>query len=209
MLTQRRGFLALSSLLLGLSSWVRRESLLFFLGYLVILVVYSVPRRQFFAPLLFSLLYLSIEFLWGIYTLNVLHIRSAVAIPDFLEALRRWYEVFDFMRWKGVAMLLWVKLADFRILLFLSIPVVFLYLDKIREHLFLFLLVLSNLLLFGAGTYFFVTLHGWRGFADAPSRLFMMFLPVVCYFVALITTERSFVPEQSSANASSEVENAP
>jgi len=199
-LTQKRGFLVLSSLLLGLSSWVRQESLVFFLGYLLILVAYSIPRRQFFAPVLFSLAYFSIESLWGIYTSNVLHIALVgAAMPRLLTALRRWHEIFDFMRWKGVAMLLWSKLASFRMVFYLGILVAMVYIDRIRRHRFLFLLVLSNLLLFGAGTYFLVTIHGWRPFAGAPARLFMTFLPTICYFVALITTERSFVPEQRLA----------
>jgi len=193
MLTQKRGFLALSGLLLGLSSWVRRESLLFFLGYLVILLVYSIPRRQFFAPLLFSLLYFSIEFLWGVYTLNVLQIRSAATILHLLAVLRRGHEILDFTRWKGVAMFLWSKLASSRMLLYLGILVTLLYIDKIRKHLFLFLLVLSNLFLFMGGSYFFVTIRGWRRFDTAPARLFMTFVPIICYFVALITTERSFL----------------
>lgn len=209
MLTQKRGFLVLSSLLLGLSSWVRRESLLFFLGYLVILVVYSIPRRQFFAPLLFSLPYFSIEFLWGIYTRNVLGIESAVAIPYLVGALRRWHEIFDFVRWKEVAPFLWSRLASFRILIFLLVPIVLLYLDNIRRHLFLFLLVLSNLALFAGGSYFFMSITGWIRYGNAPTRLFMMFLPIICYFVALMTTERGFLGEQRLANVSSKARNAP
>ena len=209
MLTQKRGFLALSSLLLGLSSWVRRESLLFFLGYLVIVLVYSIPRRQFFVPLLFSIPYFSIEFLWGTYTLNILSIRSATAMPYLLASLRRWHEIFDFMRWKGVATLLRSRVAGFRMPFFLLIPIIFLYLDKIRQHVFLFLLVVSNLVLFGVGTYFFITIRGWAPFGSAPTRLFMMFVPIICYFVALVTTEESFLPEQRSADVPGRGENAP
>ena len=199
MLDQKRGFLVLSGLLLGLASWVRRESLIFFLGYLVVLAIYSVPRRRFLAPLLFSLPYFSIEFLWGTYTLNVLHMGSATAIPTLLAALRRWPEVFDLGRWKEIATFLWVKLGTFRMVFFLLVPIILLYHDKIRGHRFLFLLVLSNLLIFGGGTYFFVTIYGWRSFATAPTRLFVMFLPIICYFVALITTEPSLADVSNKA----------
>ena len=209
MLTQKRGFLILSSLLLGLSSWVRRESLLFFLGYLIVLVIYSMRRRQFLAPLLFSLPYFSIEFLWGAYTPNVLHIKSATTMPLFLTALRQWYEVIDVMRWKEVATFLWSKLATFRAVFFLLVTVILLYLDKIREHRFLFLLVLSNLLLFGGGTYFFVTIRGWRAFGGAPTRLALMFMPIVCYFVALITAEPDLLPKQGSTSVFNKAENEP
>lgn len=207
MLTQKRGFLVLSTLLLGLSSWVRQESLVFFLGYLVILVVYSIPRRQFFAPLLFSLPYFSIAFLWPVYTPNVLHIGLVgTALSHFLTALKHWHEIIDFTRWKGVTMLLWSKLVTFRMVFYLGILVTLLYIDRIRQHLFLFLLVLSNLVLFMAGTYFFVTIHGWAPFAGAPARLFMMFLPIILYFVALVTAERGFLAEERSADRSSKAE---
>ena len=204
--TQKRGFLVLSGLLLGLGSWVRRESLVFFLGYLIVLAIYSIPRRRFLAPFLFSLPYLSIEFLWGTYTPNVLHIRSATTIPSLLAVLRHWPAVFDLERWKEVATFLWIKLGTFRMVFFLLVPIVLLYHDKIREHRFLFLLVLSNLLIFGGGTYFFVTIHGWMSFATAPTRLFVMFLPIICYFVALVTAERGFLAEERSVGVSSKAE---
>jgi len=194
--TQKRGFLVLSGLLLGLSSWARRESLIFFLGYLIVLAIYSIPRKRFLAPLLFCLPYLSIEFLWGTYTLNVLDIKSATAIPNLLVVLRGWREVLDLERWKEVTTYLWSRLGVLRMLFFLPVVAILLYFDKIRQHRFLFLLVLSNLVIFAAGTYSLVTIHGWRAFGNAPTRLFMMFLPPICYFVALITAEGGLLQEK-------------
>ena len=208
MLDQKRGFLVLSGLLLGLASWVRRESLIFFLGYLIILAIYSIRRRRFLAPLLFSLPYLSIEFLWGTYTLNVLHIRSATTIPSLLVVLRRWPELFDLERWKEFGPFLWSKLGAFRIPFFLGIAVILLYFDRIRQHRFLFGLVLSNLLLFVGGSYFFIVIRGWRPFANAPTRFFLVFLPIICYFVALVTAERGLLPEDGSVHRSRKTENA-
>lgn len=200
MLDQKRGFLVLSGLLLGLSSWVRRESLIFFLGYLVVLTIYSISRRRFRAPLLFAVPYLAIEFLWGTYTLNVLQIRSATAIPILLGALRRWPEAFNLTRWKEIGPFLWSRLGNFRMFFFLPVVAILLYVDKIRQHRFLFLLVLSNLLIFAGGSYFFIVIRGWTTFSDSPTRLFLMLLPVICYFVALVTGERDLLPEERSTD---------
>jgi hypothetical protein len=35
-----------------------------------------------------------------------------------------------------------------------------------------------------------------------------MFLPAICYFVALVTAERGFLPEEGSVGVSSKAENA-
>ncbi len=208
MSNQKRGFLILSGLLLGLSSWVRRESLIFFLGYLVVLLIYSVSRRRFIAPLLFAGPYLAIEFLWGTYTLNVLQIPSATSIPIIMGALRRWPDLFNPARWKEIGPFLWSRLGNFRVFFFLPVVAILLYVDKIRQHRFLFLLVLSNLLIFAGGSYFFIVIRGWTSFSDSPTRLFMMFLPAICYFVALITGERDLFPKEMRPDASRKTENA-
>ncbi len=200
MVDQKKGFLVLSGLLLGLSSWVRRESLVFFLGYLIVLTIYSISRRRFLAPFVFAALYFAIEFLWGTYTQNVLQIRSATAIPILLGVLRRWPEAFDLTRWKEIGPFLFSRLGSFRILFFLPIVAILIYADKIREHRYLFLLVLSNLVIFVGGSYFFIVIRGWTTFSDSPMRLFMMFLPVICYFVAVVTSDGDLLPEGRSAD---------
>ena len=75
MSSQKKGFLALAGILLGIGSTVRRESPIFFLGCLVVLVYFSISRRHFFAPILLALLYFSIVPLWSIYYHHVLNLR--------------------------------------------------------------------------------------------------------------------------------------
>ncbi|MGB3906229.1 MAG: hypothetical protein WBB22_15070 [Anaerolineae bacterium] len=89
-LHQRKADLILAGLSLGLSGWARAESQVFFLGYLTILTFYSLRRKTYFAPLIFALLYLSIEPLWALYVTQVLHLpptRGWTYVAGFVQML--------------------------------------------------------------------------------------------------------------------------
>lgn len=92
MLHRRKSHLILAGLTLGLSGWVRAESQAFFVGYLAVLAVYSLRRRTYTAPLIFALLYLSIEPLWALYVRYVLHLpteRGWTYVAAFVQVLAR------------------------------------------------------------------------------------------------------------------------
>ena len=137
--TGKWGFLCLAGLMLGLSSWVRQESSIFFLGYLAILLTFSIHRKRFFAPVVFALLYLSIASLWGTYVRFAFDFGST----DPLGAMSRVQGILDmgsslldFSRWRAVLVYFWNDvLAWVRVVFWVLILAVFLYADRIRKHL--------------------------------------------------------------------------
>jgi len=196
MSTQKGGFLALAGVFLGLSSWIRKETTIFFLGYLIILVFFSISHRRFFAPLLFCLLYFSITPLWDFYARTVLHFQRVggpggiSGIPAILTVTGR---LFDFLRWKDVLIFFWNDiLAWVRIVFIMLIFTTLLYTDRVRRHLFLFLIVFLDIVLFLTGTYITTLTTGYARTPGSARRLLLMFLPLIWYFVALITAEPRF-----------------
>jgi len=238
--TQKKGFLILAGVFLGLSAWVRRESPIFFLGYLLILLIFSIRRRQFFAPLLFAFLYFSIQPLWRIYFFNVILAPQPVSmisqstgmvsqvsmvsqstgmVSHSLGVMRQFFGIifqavdvlkkpgifFDSPHWREV--LIYLKghiLTPYRGLFLLLILSTLLCIDKLRNHFFLLLLVLSNIVLFLIATYVFSLQEPtWKQIGGSATRLFMMFLPIMWYYIALITTEHNFLPKFLNLRAAS------
>ncbi len=198
---QKRSFLLLAGIFLGLSAWVRQASGIFFMGYLVIVLYVGVSRRRFFAPLIFSVLYFSIARWWGIYLQRFLHLYSMGTLgsisqlPVFLPMITRF---FNFALWKEVLAFFWkyvlLSCRPIFYLLILSTP---LYVERVWKHRFLFLMVLSNLILFLLGIYITILINEDLHQASAR-RLFLTFLPIIWYFIALITAQLQFSNGKSS-----------
>jgi len=201
--TQKKGFLVLAGIFLGLTSWIRKESTIFFLGYLIILSFFSIYRRRFFAPLIFCLLYFSIMPLWELYGKIVFHFQRVGGpggISGITAILTMSSRFLDFLRWKDVLTFFWNDiLAWVRIVFYMLILSVLLYIDRIRRHLFLFLIVVLDIALFLTGTYVTTLRDGFAGSLGSARRLFLMFLPIIWYFVALITAE----PKSPDSNTES------
>jgi len=183
-----QGGLTLAGLFVGLSSWVRAESHAFFLAIFLILTVYCLLRKKYFAPLWFGLLCLPIEPLWRRYVIHVLGsepsggfggVRAAAKILSSQPVdWTRLAAVLDFLReaFRG----------HYTIVLLLFAVAVLLHLKNLKEHGYLFLLVISNIGLFIAGSYVFSIAHSnWRGIPDSANRLFMFILPLALCYAAL------------------------
>jgi len=191
--TQKKGFLVLAGILLGLASWTRKESTIFFLGYLIILSFFGISRRRFFAPIIFCLLYLSMMPLWELYGKIVFDFQRAggpggiSGIPVIVAMTDR---LLDFPRWKDVLTFFWNDiLAWVRIVFYMLILTTVLYIERVRRHLFLFLIVVLDIVLFLTGTYMTTLTRGFAGSLGSARRLSLMLLPTIWYFVALITAE--------------------
>jgi len=241
MSTSKRGFLTLAGLFLGLSSWVRQESTVFFLGYLVVVLYFSISRRRFFAPLWFAFLYFAIQPLWGFYYPYMAHPQSCTTISPssgivsqssamlfqisaplslssgpgsafgsilsklskiislyirvIISPLRSssglFGQLFDFVRWKEVLQYLQKNvLMPYRVIAYLFVATIGLYANRIGKYRFLLALILSSIILFAVGTYgFSLRISYWEAIGGSAERLFMMFLPIIWYFIALMTAE--------------------
>jgi len=201
MTQEKRGFLVLSGIFLGLCSWVRYESEIFFLGYMVVLVVFSVSRKHYLAPFLFALLYFAIEPLWKIYFQHVLHLGISSSVTSRVsDTFGMSSELLNLARWKEVVLFLWEWVGYFNVPLILLVVTSLLYIERARKHRFLFLMIALNLILFVVAIFVHsLTAPGWNssGTGGSVRRLFIMFLPIMWYFIALMTAE----PKLSNANS--------
>jgi len=196
MASQKKGFLFLAGIFLALSSWIRKESNPFFLGSLAVLLLFSLRRRHLFAPFLFTLLYFSIEPLWSLYTRNVFLPHSSAAfspplISNILSVVQRAQRFLDPSHWNFIMKFLraWIGLR-YQVALYGLMVIVLLYLDRLRRHLFLFFLVLFNLIIFVLSTYWLLlTWPSWRSAGTSAQRFFLMFIPIVWYLIACLTAK--------------------
>ena len=241
MSTSKRGFLTLAGLFLGLSSWVRQESTVFFLGYWVVLLYFSISRRRFFAPLWFGFLYFILYPLWDFYypymarpqsfttaspsssmvsqasamlfpLSNPLSVSSGLdsafgsILPKLSKIIRLYIwaissplrdssglfsQLFDFTRWKEVLQYLQKNvLMPYRVIAYLFVATIGLYANRIGKYRFLLALILTSMVLFMVGAYgFSLRISYWEAIGGSAERLFMMFLPIIWYFIALMTAE--------------------
>jgi len=241
MSTSKKGFLTLAGLFLGLSSWVRQESTIFFLAYWVVLLYFSISRRRFFAPLWFGFLYFTIQPLWEIYYPHISHPQSSamilpssriisessamlfqssnplslssglgsffgtilsklskiislyirVIVSPLRDSSGLFGQLFDFVRWKQVLQYLQKNvLMPYRVIAYLFVATIGLYANRIGKHRFLLALILSSIILFVIGSYgFSLRIAYWKAIGGSAERLFMMFLPIIWYFIALMTAE--------------------
>lgn len=182
------GALTLAGLFVGLSSWVRAESHAFFLAIFLILTVYCLSRKKYFAPLWFGALYVAIEPLWRRYVGHVLGsqpsggfggVRTATEILSSQPVdWTRLVAALDFLReaFRG----------EYTVVLLLFIVATLLHLKNLREHGYLFLLVISNTGLFIMGTYVYsIALPYWREIPGSAFRLSMFIVPLVLCYSAL------------------------
>ncbi len=200
---QKIGLLLLAGIFLGLSAWVRQLTGIFFIGYLVIALYFGFSRRRFFAPFLFAACYFAIASLWNIYSKNVLHFTGGIVPPiseglSYLLTIRRFLLIW---KWKNVVDWLWnVALTGFQVVHYLLLLTIILYINRVWKHRFLFLIILSNLLLFLLGVYIASPSREEWSYGSSVQRLYIMFFPIIWYFIALVTAEPRLLNSDSSSS---------
>jgi len=166
-------------------------------------VVFSLSRKRYFAPFLFALLYFTIQPLWKIYYQRVLHLGTSSAVTSRVsDTLSMSGELLNLMRWKEVMVFLWEWVGYFWVPCALLLLTSLLYIDRVRKHRFLLLLIASSLILLVVATYIFsLTAAGWNssGTGGSVRRLFIMFLPTIWYFVAVMTAEPKLLDHNSES----------
>jgi len=100
-------------------------------------------------------------------------------------------QLFDFVRWKQVLQYLQENvLMSYRVIAYLFVATIGLYANRIGKYRFLLLLILSSIILFVVGVYVFsLRTFYWKTLGGSAERLFMMFVPIIWYFIALMTAE--------------------
>lgn len=184
MVEPKKGYLILSALMIGLSTWTR-SSEPFWLANLVILVLYSLAKRKILAPIFYSLVFFSIQQPWRIYLENKITYSS---IPAQIQtSLSVFTFGIDLGRITNVAAFIYDSIVvSWQPLLFLFLLVVFLELkNHFRNQSLLFLgLILANFLLLVSGVYIFAFSHpDWQDIPGSATRMSMFFIPLFIFYI--------------------------
>lgn len=185
------GYLILSALLVGLSTWTR-SSEPFWVGIFLIIFIVSVYRRRLFNVLTYSLFFFPILEGWKVFQ-NYLA-RSdppdAIATAGYSKILpgllniQNWWLIIGYLYEHVVKP--WGAVFAVFILAVLSLFL----LRKVSKYFLLFFITFTLLGVLVAGVFIFsVDLDYWYRIGDAIERLSMLFYPLFIFCIALVLQE--------------------
>lgn len=185
------GYLILSALLTGLSTWTR-SSEPFWLGILLVVFIVSVYRRRLFNVLTYSLFFFPILEGWKVFQsyLARLDPPDAITAAGYSKILPG---LFNIQNWWLIIGYLYEHVvkpwgAVFAVFI-LAILLLFL-LRKVRKYFLVFFITFVLLGILVAGVFVFsVDLDYWYRIGDAIERLSILFYPLFVYCVALVIQE--------------------
>jgi hypothetical protein len=191
------GYLILSALLIGLSTWTRSNEP-FWAAILSVVFLVSIYRKRFLDIIIYSLIFFPIREAWLVFqgSLNNSAVSSAGQIAGYANIfssvlnVQKWGQVIGYL-YKYVAIPWGGVFAAF---ILACILVFFL---KIQKKLFLiFFLTFTLLSVLVAGTFAFsLTVENWYRIGDAAQRLSMLFYPLFVYCIALVMQESVKIKE--------------
>lgn len=185
------GYLIISALLLGFSTWVRASEP-FWLGVLGLVIIMSVIRKKYLDMITFSIFFFPIQQLWK-YTLSSLATWQISTVNEIANYTSFLSHIFDFGRWVQVINFLYknvINIWGVVLILFIVAFVYSLFTNKIREVYMLYTInfVLLFMLLIGNFIFSF-TFSGWTEIPDSASRMAMFIYPLFIYNIALIANK--------------------
>jgi hypothetical protein len=185
------GYLVLSSLLVGLSTWTRSVEP-FWLAMLLIVSVVSIYRKKIWNVVIFSLISVPIYEAWKMFQASVAGKQVLTAgagdgyvkiLPALLDA-SRWIKIFGFL-YKHVT----TPWGAIFIAFVLAAILVFLF-KALRKYFLIFLVTIAMLAVLVAGTFIFSLYVGnWFAIGDATERLSMLFYPLFVFCVAIVVQD--------------------
>lgn len=186
-----RGYLMLSALMLGLSTWTRSNEPLW-AGLLMVVFLASIYRRRVLEFALFSVIFFPIREIWISFQkflagANAPGIEKVVGNSGFLPAvldIGRWEQVFTYL-YKNVV----VPWGAIFVAFILS-AVLTIWLKKTKKLFLAFFITFSMLTTLFVGTLgLSVVEEDWLRIGDAVQRLSMFFYPLFLFYIALAVQE--------------------
>ncbi len=180
------GYLILSSLLVGLSTWTRSAEP-FWLGIFMLVVLLSLLRKKILDILVFSIFFFPIQQMWKVCLSNVTSQTSTLGqISSYFSVLSN---AFDFQRWTIVISFLYrnvVKNWGPVFILFIAVFVYSLIAKKIKNEFMIYLITFTLFAMLFVGTFIFsFTFPTWSEIPDSASRTAMIFYPLFVYCASL------------------------
>jgi hypothetical protein len=192
---KRVGYLILSALLVGLSTWTRSVEP-FWLAVLFIVFVVSVYRKKIWNILIYSLFFFPIHEAWKVFQAS-LRGTDASTTGEIAQNISLLSNILNFGRWREVFIYLYrdvvLPWGAISTAFALSIFSLFL-LKKVKEQFLIFFITFIFLVVMLLGTFAFsFTASNWSltGIDDAAQRLSMLFYPLLVCCIAKVSSEIS------------------
>jgi hypothetical protein len=188
---RERGYLILSALLIGLSTWTRSVEP-FWLAILLVVFLTSIYRKKIWNIVVYSLFFFPIHEIWKVFqnsirgssTTTVTEVASYGSILPKLLDMNKWGMVIVYL-YKYVA-LPWGAIFAVFVLVTISLFI----LKKQKEFFLIFFITFALLAVLLAGTFAFsLGVENWFAIGDAAQRLSMLFYPFFVYCIALVLYE--------------------
>lgn len=181
------GYLMLSSILVGLSTWTRATEP-FWLGILAVVVLSSVIRKKYLNILFYSIIFFPIQQAWK-YILGHIAVWQSSTIsevagyttvlPNVLN-IERWGQVIDFL-YQNIIRNWGAVFIVFIVTFFYSIAT-----KTIKETYMMYTISFIMLIMLVIGNFIFsYTFLAWNAIPDSASRMAMVVYPLFVYSISL------------------------
>ena len=189
----KKDYLFLSSILIGLSTWARAVEP-FWLAEILIILGYSFYKKSIYPLLIFLLPLLLIRMPWSIFQAKLYGgFYSTSGQISLLSPILN--QGLNFKRILDVSIYLYQSVvASWGPLFALFLIALFIMFTRkiIKRDLVLLLIIVANFLLLFTGTYIFsIRFPEWKEIPDSAVRISMFFPPLMIYFISLILGAKS------------------
>ena len=181
------GYLVLSALLIGLSTWTRSNEP-FWLGAILITSFVSIYRKKIWSIPAYLVIVFPIREVWRVFQSSLSGAGTSIGseVSGYANMVP---SVFDWQKWGQVISYLYkytvVPWGGIFAAFMLALIITFI-LKKQKDLLLMFLIVFVFLGILVVGTYFFTAvLANWFAIGDAAQRLSILFYPLFIYSSAL------------------------
>lgn len=186
---KERGYLILSALLVGLSTWTR-SSEPFWIAILLIVFLVSIYRRKIWNIIIFSLFFFPIREGWIVFQSSLNETGKELITRGFAEYIKLLFSSLSTIQWFKIVGYIYEHVIVpwgmiFPVFIFATIS---LFLVKERRRLFLIFLIVFTLLgiLIVGNVGLSLIVEEWYRIGDAAQRLSMLFYPLFIFCIALV-----------------------
>ncbi len=187
-INERLDMLLVSSLLIGLSTWVRSD-LPFWLTGILFVITLSVIKKSIKPILIYLVPFLVIQQPWSRFNSSMFG-KSYSTVGQVTNASSSLMQGIDINRLIDIFMYIynnvfvtWGALS----VLFISFVIISIVNKSIKKTLFFLGFIIVNLFLLFVGTYLFsMNVNEWKEIADSAVRMSMFFPPLMLYYISIV-----------------------
>lgn len=185
---ERLDLLFVSSLLIGLSTWVRSD-LPFWLTGILFVILLSIIKKSIKPILIYLVPFLIIQQPWSRFNSSMFG-KSYSTVGQVTNASSSLMQGIDINRLIDIFMYIynnvfiaWGTLS----VLFISFVIISIVNKSIKKTLFFLGFIIVDLFLLFAGTYLFsMHVNEWKEIADSAVRMSMFFPPLMLYYISIV-----------------------